>query len=127
MKIRILTFVHIIIIFFLSCKNDKTPIFTCVSDLYIKDSVEVGAIANFDFKVKNTGNEVLKVLNQTCSCECTFLDIKNVGIKVSDSVIIKGKITAYLNDKGKSKQTLCTFKTNTKEVFHRLRIHYNVK
>ena len=123
---KIILFI-ITFIFITSCKNESLPTFLSPNDIYIKDSIKVGEIAKFNFYVKNSGNNILEILNHTCSCECTFVDIEKKGIKENDSILINGRITAYLNDKGKNKETLCTFKSNTKEVLHRIRIHYFIK
>ena len=110
-----------------SC-NSKKAIAVIEKPLLSLDTVMIGESKSTSFSIKNIGNELLQIEKFNCSCECTVPELKeNTVVKPSDSINIRLTVKGYETDKGKWKQVLCTFKTNSDSIFTRLNVKYYTK
>lgn len=76
----------------------------------------------------STGKDTAIIYKFTCSCECTIPNLtEGVKIPPGDSLRFSFSINSYPMDKGKSKNVLCTFKTNAEITFLYLKFNYFVK
>lgn len=117
----------LIIVSFSFCSSPKANL-KLPSSYIVQDSIEAGESALISYYIHNTGNKSLIIEKYTCSCECTFVDLKNSQVILpNDSLEVKSKITTTKNEKYLSRDVLCTFKANTDSIFHRIHIKYTIK
>jgi hypothetical protein len=111
----------------LSCREKKSIFY--VKDKTVQlDTVTTETSKEGSFYIYNKGEERLLLEKYTTSCECTILELENnKTILPNDSLLVKFEIKGYSDDKGKQKNTLCTFKTNSNKIFEFVNLSYYTK
>lgn len=110
----------------MSCSN-RTPSLQFLPEEIQLDTIIYAANRNFTISLKNTGKGILEIHDMTTGCDCTILqnDLKR-SIEPGDTLEFKGTIVPLNTDIGNTKSVLCTFKTNTGDVFHSIKVNYFV-
>ena len=117
----------LVFVFIFSCTTPKANL-KMPHTYAVKDSIEAGKSIEISYFIHNTGSKKLVIEKYTCSCECTFINLKkNQEVLPNDSIEVKSKINTTPNEKYLSRDILCTFKANTDSIFHNIHIKYTIK
>lgn len=112
----------------LSCNNSRKPLFLILPTKISLDTLKANTENNTSFKIFNKGGKDLIIYNYSASCECTIVSLMpNTIIKPHDSILVNLKVKTFIDDIGKTKRIICTFKNNSDSIFNYLPINFYTK
>ncbi len=112
----------------LGCTNKHSSSLFLSANMIKVNSIIAGHSFDTSFYIFNKGDDSLLLINHTCSCECTVTNLKpNEKLPPGDSLLVSLKISTSISDLNKKKVVLCTFRSNSPEIFNRLEIKYKPK